>query len=73
MHRTSDDVNDLHGAKRYLVWHSTGKHDGDTAFDNLADAEAEFDHQCGRSNVVEVELQDITVPDDPFVIKAKRP
>lgn len=71
-HRTTDDVSDLHGAERYLVWHATAKHDGDAAFTNLADAEAEFDHQCARANVFEVELQDITIPDDPVVIKAKR-
>ncbi len=58
---------------KYTVWHATAKHDGDDAFDNLAEAEAEFERQCDRPNVVEVELQDNTDPNNPIVLRAKRP
>ena len=53
----------------YTVWHSSGKADGCSAHDNLAAAEAEFEHQRSRRNVVEVVLSEDT-DDGPVSIQS---
>lgn len=54
---------------RYSVWHSTGKHDGESGHPTLAEAKAEFDHQIDRRGVVQVELTEET-EDGPVVIQS---
>lgn len=55
--------------KRYAVWHSTGKFDGDSTHDTLAQAKAEFDHQRSRRGVTHAELSENT-EDGPVVIQS---
>lgn len=43
---------------RYTVWHTTGKFDGDSVHETLADAKAEFDNQRSRRGVQQVELSE---------------
>jgi len=57
--------------KRYSVWHTTGKRDGDKAFDDLDDAIDEFDLQAARSDVSEVALFDNAEPDNPKTIRRR--
>ena len=54
---------------QYTVLHSIGKFNGCTAHDNLAAAEAEFEHQRSRRNVVEVVLSEDT-DDGPVIIQS---
>lgn len=53
---------------RYWVWHSSGKRDGDSIHDNLAEAEAEFEDQRAERNVVEVVLTEET-DDGPVTLQ----
>lgn len=48
----------------YIVWHSDGKRDGDSSFDDIDDANEEFDHQTQRRGIVEVELVSFDNPHD---------
>lgn len=43
---------------RYNVWWTTGRADGDSSYDKLADAESRFDDVTGRSDIVEAEITD---------------
>ena len=54
---------------QYTVWHSIGQFDGCSAHDNLAAAEAEFERQRSRRNVVEVVLSEDT-DDGPVSIQS---
>lgn len=47
----------------YVVWHTTGKFDGDSSFDNIDDAKEEFDHQTRQRGVIEVTLESFQHPD----------
>tara|TARA_R110000868_G_scaffold91230_4_gene253058 strand:- start:410 stop:682 length:273 start_codon:yes stop_codon:yes gene_type:complete len=55
--------------KRFTVWHSTGKRDGDAAFDTRENAEIYFDDLVARADVLEVELIDNADPANPVTIK----
>jgi len=37
----------------YSVWHATARHDGNQTFDDFAAAEAEFDHQVSRREILD--------------------
>lgn len=54
---------------RYTVYHSTGKRDGDAGFADLTKAQQEFDSQCARADVCEVELIDNVNPDTPVIMQ----
>ena len=54
---------------RYTVWHSTGKFDGDSVHATLAEAIEEFDDQRSRSDVIQVELIDLS-GDEPVVLQS---
>jgi hypothetical protein len=54
--------------KRYTVYHSIGKRDGDAGFDRIEAARQEYDDQVSRKDVCEVELIDNANPDDPKTI-----
>lgn len=57
--------------KRWTVWHSTGKRDGESQFDTREDAEVEFDAKLSRADVLEVELIDNADPANPVTIKGR--
>lgn len=56
---------------RYTVYHqaANGK-DGDAGFDDLAKAEAEYDHQCQQRHVIMVELLDNADIDNPVTLRS---
>jgi hypothetical protein len=60
---------EMHRRPRYSVWHTTGKRDGDSAWNDIDDAMAEFDAQVARTDVVEVELIDNNDPATSVVIR----
>lgn len=56
--------------KQYSVWWSTGRRDGDSSYETLADAEQRFSEVIKRPDILEAEISSTEDGDpDPSIVR----